>query len=250
MNRYKLISNALIPVSPYEVFDLNIYVTDDNQIENFSVNYRNYKPPPFAPGVPTGLLQGYTYEDITFILMRSDFGHTVKNPHININYYKETDSERLKINDTSIDYIPQDIEFGNYDQDGLHQMINLVLCQAERINPYIGLKYWLLTNFIPIDENQIISLWKESKVNAPLCILSNNIRNTIFNEFAKGLSQISNAQIKDILTSQLKIIKEHELIDPESSPLTSLSQDIDVKFPFPMICFPGFKFNKELIGTV
>lgn len=79
--------------------------------------------------------------------MRSDFGHGIEKPHININYYKETDSKNLKINDKSIDYIPQSMQFENYDQGGLDQMINLVLWQAEKINPHIGLKYWLLTSF-------------------------------------------------------------------------------------------------------
>lgn len=250
MKRYNIISYASIPVSPYESFDMNIYVTNNNDIENFKVNYRNYKPTPFAPDVQTGLLPGYTYKDITLILMRSDFGHGVENPHTNINYYKITESETIKINDKSIDYIPQTIKFGNYYQGGIDQMINLVLCQAEKINPHIGLKYWLLTNYFPIDENQIINLWKESKVNTPLCILANNIRNSIFNEFAADVSQMSNAQIREILITQLQYIKEHESIYQDSSPITSLSNNIDVKFPFPMICFPGFKYNKEMIGTI
>jgi hypothetical protein len=247
MNKYKIISNALIPVSPYEVFDMNIYVTNNDEIENFSVNYRNYKPPPFAPGVQMGLLSGYTYEDISLILIRSDFGHRVENPHTNINYYKESKPKNIKINDRSIDYIPQALKFSKYHEGGLDQMINTVLFQAERINPQIGLRYWLLTNYFPIDENQITSLWKESHVNTPLCILSNNIRNIIFNEFAEGLSQMSNAQIRKILIAQLQYIKEHELIYQDTSPIISLSDNIDVKFPFPMIYFPEFKFNKEIL---
>lgn len=44
MKNYNIISNASIPVSPYEVFDMNIYVTNNNEIEKFKVNYRNYNP--------------------------------------------------------------------------------------------------------------------------------------------------------------------------------------------------------------
>lgn len=108
----------------------------------------------------------------------------------------------------------------------------------------------VVNKFFPINENQIINLWKESNVETPLCILSNNIRNTIFNEFEADLSQISNDQIKDILNTQLQEIKEYESIYPGASPITSLSNDIDIKFPFPMIYFEGFNFKKELIGTI
>lgn len=97
-------------------------------------------------------------------------------------------------------------------------------------------------------ENQIINLWKESGVNTPLCILSNNIRNAIFNEFGTDVSQISNTQIREITIIQLQIIKNYEAIDPESSPITSLSDNIDVKIPFPMICFHGFQCKREALN--
>ena len=123
MNGFNIISNASIPVSPSEIFDMNIYVTNSNEIQKFAVNYRNYKPPTFAPGIPTGLLPNYDHKDLSLITIRSDFGHAKEKPHTNINYFKEILSKNIKINDKSVDYLSQDIKFDNYDQGGLEQMI-------------------------------------------------------------------------------------------------------------------------------
>jgi len=248
MNGYNIISNASIPVSPSEIFDMNIYVTNSNEIQKFAVNYRNYKPPPFAPGIPTGLLPNYDHKDLSLITIRSDFGHGKEKPHTNINYFKEISSKKIKINDKSIDYLSQNIKFDNYDQGGLEQMINLVLTEAELVSKHVGIEYWLLTNYISIDKNQIIQLWEDSGVKTPLCILSNNIRNAIFNEFETDISHISNAQLREITITQLQQIKEYEFTNPDSAPIIPLSNNIDAKFPFPMICFPGFQCKKILLN--
>ncbi len=124
----------------------------------------------------------------------------------------------------------------------------MVLTEAELVSKHIGIEYWLLTNYISIDKNQIIQLWEDSGVKTPLCILSNNIRNAIFNEFETDISHISNAQLREITITQLQQIKEYEFTNPDSAPIIPLSDNIDAKFPFPMICFPGFQCKKILLN--
>lgn len=75
MNGLTIKSNSQIPVSPTEIFDLKIEVGLRDQIKKYTVNYRNYNPPKFKDKSNTGLLPGYSYEDISAILVRSDHAH-------------------------------------------------------------------------------------------------------------------------------------------------------------------------------
>ena len=81
-----------------------------------------------------------------------------------------------------IDFIEQDITIGKYQEGGLEQIITLALLQAEKLSPYIGIKYWLLSSYTNINENNIFKLWSDSKVETPLCILANNIMKQILDE--------------------------------------------------------------------
>ncbi|HEX5519983.1 MAG TPA: hypothetical protein VFX18_06045 [Candidatus Nitrosocosmicus sp.] len=88
--------------------------------------------------------------------------------------------------------------------------------QAEKLNPLVGIKYWLISFLIGFDEIQLFNAWKRSKLETPLCILSNSMRNKMINEYVGPGKRITNDLILKIGINLIEEIGFLEKSDPGS----------------------------------
>jgi hypothetical protein len=243
-NKFFLRSICNLPLSTSEIFNLKILV-NDLEIEDYTIMYRNNSPPPIKDGFDEGFLPGFNKDDVSFILIRSDFGHGKGKIHTNIDYYKESEDKPILISKPNENFIPHDIDkFNKYNESGIEQIVNVVLEQAEKLNPFVGIKYWLLSFLIGLDEIQLFNAWKRSKIETPLCILSNNIRNKMINEYVGPGKRMTNDTILKIGINLIEEIGFLEKSDPDSIPFYPISDEfIKYQFPFPTFCVEGFNFK-------
>jgi hypothetical protein len=225
---------------------LKILVKNDLEIEDYTIQYRNNSPPPtLKDEFNEEFLPGFNKDDVSFILVRSDFGHGKGKIHTTIDYYKENEDKPILISKPNENYISHDIDkFNKYNESGIEQIVNIVLEQAEKLNPVVGIKYWLLSFLTGFDDTQLFNAWKRSKIETPLCILCNNIRNKMINEYVGPGKKITNDTILKLGINLIEETRFLEKSDPSGIPFYPISDEfIKYQFPFPTFCFDEFNFK-------
>ncbi|MGH9980931.1 MAG: hypothetical protein ACRD6U_05185 [Nitrososphaeraceae archaeon] len=201
---------ANVPVSSNEIIDLNLNLLKNNEIDNFTVQYRTIMD---LNILKTGklmipLLSGFTQNDIHMMLIRSDFGYKNKTSHFNIDLYNK---ENIKINSNEHSHYEQNFTITSYEM-----ALHLVFMQVEKHNILIGPKYWLSPFQIHIDRvYNVYESWKKSKILTPLCILSRNIHTQILLETHGKNIGLSENDFQQILYKEIENCKSFEKDNPE-----------------------------------
>ena len=102
--------------------------------------------------------------------------------------------------------VEQDHPFATYEC-----AISAVLMQIEKLsNPLIGPQYWLSPMSIhPERVLMVDKLWRENRVNTPLCVVSRIINLRLYEETANG-TDIDDNRFGYLILSQLQFIKDKE----------------------------------------
>ncbi len=155
-HKFKLKAWATVPLSFNEKLDMTAYLSKNDELEDFTTQYRYILNRSQAKKIRLPLEPGYSQRDIHTLHIRTDYGH--KSPggknimHTNIELF---DVFNNKIHST---FINQDFDIPNYER-----AIHYVFMQVEKHSPLIGPRYWLSPFEIhPNRVNLIHILWKKS----------------------------------------------------------------------------------------
>lgn len=116
---------------------MDIHLLKDNEIENFTVQYRTIIHPSLLKDakLEIKLLPGKSQDEAHMMLIRTDYGHGKDLRHTNIDIYNK---KKEKITDPKYSFIPQTFRIHNYEM-----ALRYVFMEVEKHNPLVGPKYWL-----------------------------------------------------------------------------------------------------------
>lgn len=233
-SKFNLKAWAKIPVSSNEILDMSIYLSKNNEIEDFTMQYRFVSDKRRLTNetlkIAIPLKEGYAQSDIHTLNIRTDYGHENiegKIKHTNIDVF-DVFNNKINANDDK-SFITQNFEISNYES-----AIHYTFMQVEKINPMIGPQYWLSP--FEINESRVYityRLWQESKLSIPLCILSKNIYVRMLEQKQNDKKQIVDHEFEDIVRNEIALCKKVENADPDNMILHQLSPSTDEYFlPF------------------
>lgn len=199
-----------IPISGNEILDLYVSKLQNQNIDNFTVQYRTILDPnllKFAK-ILIPLLPNYTKKDIHMMLIRSDYGYKNKTPHFNIDFFNK---EGIKINSDENSHFEQNFTIPFYEM-----VLHFVFMQVEKHNSLIGPNYWISPFQIHLDRvSKCYELWKKSGIATPLCILSRNIHTSILLETYEKNIELSENDFQRILDKEIDNCKSFEKRNPD-----------------------------------
>jgi hypothetical protein len=252
-SKFNLKAWAQVPISSNEIVDMSIYLSKNNDIEDFTMQYRlTFDKRHLANNgikIVLPLKEGYIQNDIHTLNIRTDYGHkdiTGKIKHTIIDAFDVFNNKINTNGDKS--FIKQNFEF--YD---LASAIGYIFMQAEKINPLIGAQYWLAR--LGTDQEKVevtYRLWKDSGVSIPLCILSNNIYVKIIEKINRTKKEISALEFKDVIRDEIQVCKNVENKNSDNIVMHKLHTSTNLFiFPFPFLVptegfrYGWFKYDEE-----
>lgn len=197
IGNYNIYTRAIIPINYNELFDMTLFTDKQDKILDFHMTYlRN-----FTHGQDT--LSGRKFDrPLGRINIRADIGPSSPphSPHMDVQIFDRDDRVMAKKK------VEQDQPFATYEC-----VISAVLMQIEKLsNPLIGPQYWLSPMSIhPERVLMIDKLWREHKVNTPLCVVSRIVNLRLYEETAHE-TDIDDNRFGDLVLSQLRFIKDKE----------------------------------------
>jgi hypothetical protein len=243
-SKFNLKAWAKVPLNSRETLDLSIYLSKNNEIEDFTCQYRavldkeNLSNQAVKISIP--LKEGYAQSDIHTLNIRTDYGHKVggKIRHTNIDFF---DVFNNKINtDGDKSFIRQNFEIYNF-----ASAIGNVFMQAEKTNPLVEAQYWLSQLGTNENKGEVTHrLWKESGVSIPLCILSHNIYVKMIERNSKN-KKVSASEFQEIIIDEIELCKKVESENSDNIIFHKLDSSSDVYLlPFPFfIPTEGFRYG-------
>ncbi|MGC1131537.1 MAG: hypothetical protein WA941_01840 [Nitrososphaeraceae archaeon] len=209
LSKYNIQANAIVPITPNETIDMNLFTDKSNKILSFTMQYRDLS---------------------TNLNIRSDYGHGPSFPHIDIEQRDQNDKKVIDID------IPQVDDFLNYES-----AINAVLMQVEKYNPLVGLRYWLFPGEINADRiPALYRTWKEAGLKTPLVIFSWLVNIQVYEQSRSR--QIEDTTIMEIAKTQIEVCRTNEI--KQKGPLDIAS----VTYSTPMATLPFFFFVPDHEG--
>jgi hypothetical protein len=252
-SKFNLKAWAKIPISSNEILNMSIYLSKNNEIEDFTMQYRfvfdkrDLANQALKIAIP--LKEGYTQNDIHTLNIRTDYGHKNierKIKHTNIDLF-DIFNNKINANDDK-SFIKQNFEISSYES-----AIHYTFMQAEKINLRIGPQYWLSP--FGINENRVDithKLWQESRLSIPLCVLSKNIYVRIIEQTYNNKRQILDHEFQEILQNEIALSKKAENENSDSMILHQLNQSTDKYFlpfhfsmPEESFRYGSFKYDED-----
>lgn len=230
--KFKLKAWATVPLSADEQLDMSVYLSKNGEVEDFTMQYRNILDRSRANGVRLPLRPGYSKTDIHTLQIRTDYGHKNGEDKINHTNIELFDVFNNKINeDDEMSFVKQNFVIYNYES-----AIHYIFMQVEKLSPLIGPRYWLSPFEIhPNRVSLIHTLWQESHLSIPLCVLSRNVNIKMLQRIENTKTEILESDFLRIVKDEIEEARNVENIDSDNMRVVQLESNPSIMFllPFP-----------------